>query len=50
MLTVEETQNHVVFGQFMQRECHKLHISLATLRAGCGMKNNIISDIKKGSM
>ena len=50
MLTVEETQDHTAFGQFMYHECRKHHITLAALREGCGMKNNIISCIKEGKM
>lgn len=50
MLSVEETQNHAAFGRFMHNECRKLNITLIELRAGCNMKQNTVSEIKKGSI
>lgn len=50
MLTLSETQDHQAFGAFVAKECHRLHITLAVLRADCHMKQNRIQDIKKGTI
>lgn len=50
MLTLLETQNHLAFGAFVAKECRRLHVTLAMLRADCEIKQNTIQDIKKGTM
>lgn len=50
MLTLSETQDHLAFGAFVAKECHRLHITLAVLRADCQIKQNRIQDIKKGTI
>lgn len=50
MLTLLETQDHLAFGVFVAKECRRLHVTLAMLRADCHMKQNRIQDIKKGTI